>query len=242
MFMWISGEYTRHFFCRGRERVAVMKRILLLCGVLCALHPFSAFAADLPGIALNHGENEMIVTPLNTTGRVLYAVTVTVDASCLPKWLSVQCGADAADVPTNAKADRGLALTLTVLGAPDGAVATVPLTFRDAARTVWTHTLPVTVASSKPVPDALVGNAPNPFNPSTTISFSLAERRETSLVVYDTLGRTVRMLVNGPRAAGKHTVVWDGRDDSGRAVSSGMYICRMRAGAFEKSIKMTFMR
>jgi hypothetical protein len=199
-------------------------------------------AADLPGIALNPGENKMIVTPLNTTQRALNTVTVNVVASGLPKWLSVQCGADAADVPANAKADRGLALTLTVLGAPDGAAATVPLTFRDAAGTVWTHTLPVTVASSKPVPDALAGNSPNPFNPSTTISFSLAANRETRLVIHDSLGRTVRTLVDGPRAAGKHTVVWDGRDDSGRAVSSGVYICRMRAGTFEKSIKMTFMR
>jgi len=242
MFILKFGEYNSHFFCRGKERVAIMKRIVLWCCILCALFPFSALAADLPVIALNPGENKMIVTPLNTTGRALHAVTLTVDASNLPKWLSVQCGADATDVTANAKADRGLALTLTVLGAPDGAVATVPLTFRDATGTVWSHSLPITVASAKPVPDALVENSPNPFNPATTISFSLTESRETSLVVYDTLGRTVRILLNGPLPGGKHTIRWDGRDDSGRAVSSGVYICRMRAGAFEKSIKMTFMR
>ncbi len=191
---------------------------------------------------LDNGANRLVLTPRNTTGTALNAVTVTVDASSLPKWLSVQCGADAADVPANAKANLGLAVVLTVSGAPAEAKTTIPLTFRDAAGMVWTHSLPVTVAASKPTPDALTGNAPNPFNPSTTISFSLAERRETSLVVYDALGRTVRTLANGPLPAGKHTIRWDGRDDTGRMVSSGVYICRMRAGAFEKSIKMTFMR
>ncbi len=48
--------------------------------------------------------------------------------------------------------------------------------------------------------------------------------------------------MNGPLPARTHTIRWDGRDDSGRTVSSGVYICRMRAGVFEKSVKMTFMR
>ncbi len=219
-----------------------MRRILLLCGVISAILPFTAFAADLPGVMLDNGANRLVLTPRNTTGTALNAVTVTVDASSLPTWLSVQCGADAADVPANAKADLGLAVVLTVYGAKDGAVATVPLTFRDADGTVWSHSLPVTVAASKPTPDALTGNAPNPFNPATAISFSLAEGKIMSLVVYDALGRTVRTLANGPLPAGKHTIRWDGRDGSGRMVSSGVYICRMRAGAFEKSIKMTYVR
>ena len=97
-------------------------------------------------------------------------------------------------------------------------------------------------AAESPKVFTLHQNAPNPFNPATSIPFSLARRGTVRLVVHDALGRTVRTLVDGPRAAGTHTLRWDGRDDSGRAVSSGVYICRMRAGAFEKSIKMTFMR
>jgi len=97
-------------------------------------------------------------------------------------------------------------------------------------------------AAESPKVFTLHQNAPNPFNPATSIPFSLAGSGSVRLVIHDALGRTVRTLVNGPRAAGKHTVVWDGRDDSGREVSSGVYICRMRAGTFEKSIKMTFMR
>ncbi len=97
-------------------------------------------------------------------------------------------------------------------------------------------------AAESPRVFTLHQNTPNPFNPATAISFSLAESKNMSLVVYDTLGRTVRTLANGPLPAGKHTIRWDGRDNSGRAVSSGVYICRMRAGAFEKSIKMTYVR
>jgi len=85
-------------------------------------------------------------------------------------------------------------------------------------------------------------NAPNPFNPATSISFSLSEGRNTSLVVYDALGRTVRTLVNGSLQAGRHTVRWDGRDDTDAAVSSGMYLYRLTAGGVTETRRMTLVR
>ncbi len=85
-------------------------------------------------------------------------------------------------------------------------------------------------------------NAPNPFNPATSISFSLSESRNTRLIVYDTLGRTVRTLVNGPCMAGKHVVRWDGRDDAGAPVSSGVYLSRLSAGGVAETRRMTLMR
>ena len=97
-------------------------------------------------------------------------------------------------------------------------------------------------AAESPKVFTLHQNAPNPFNPATSIPFSLAGSGTVRLVVHDALGRKVRTLLNEPLPAGTHTIRWDGRDGSGRMVSSGVYICRMRAGAFEKSIKMTFMR
>ncbi len=81
---------------------------------------------------------------------------------------------------------------------------------------------------------ALLGNAPNPFNPTTTISFAIptGSAREHSLNVYDTRGRLVRRLGSGPVAAGRHTATWDGTDDAGRGVGSGVYFYRLEhAGA-----------
>jgi len=97
-------------------------------------------------------------------------------------------------------------------------------------------------AAEAPKVFTLNQNAPNPFNPATSISFSLAEDRNTSLVVYDALGRTVRTLVNGPLPSGTHTMRWDGRDDTGEAVSSGVYLYRLTAGGVTETKRMTLVR
>ncbi|MBN2172189.1 MAG: hypothetical protein JW819_12790 [Candidatus Krumholzibacteriota bacterium] len=73
-------------------------------------------------------------------------------------------------------------------------------------------------------------NYPNPFNPATTIRFTLAEAGLVRLSVLDPRGRLVRRLVDGPWPPGTHTVVWDGTDDAGRPVASGLYLYRLEAG------------
>ncbi len=70
-------------------------------------------------------------------------------------------------------------------------------------------------------------NFPNPFNPSTTITFSVARKSNVKITVYDELGRLVTTLVNGEMDAGSHHTVWDGRDNQGEGVASGVYYCRM---------------
>ena len=73
-------------------------------------------------------------------------------------------------------------------------------------------------------------NFPNPFNPVTRISYSLAERGPVSIVVYDVTGRRVRVLVDEVRDAGPHSLVWDGRGDDGNELASGVYFVRYSAG------------
>jgi len=86
-------------------------------------------------------------------------------------------------------------------------------------------TIPTVVAN--PFAFELHQNAPNPFNPQTTLRFGLPASGPVSLVIYDVNGRLVRTLVDGNRAAGMHEVVWDARDDAGRAVASGVYVYRL---------------
>jgi len=89
----------------------------------------------------------------------------------------------------------------------------------------------------------LAQNYPNPFNPSTTIEFSLPLNKLISLRIYDGLGREVRTLVAPSEyAAGKHAVVWDGKDNNGQAVSTGQYIYRLEFGGFVKSRIMTLLK
>lgn len=73
----------------------------------------------------------------------------------------------------------------------------------------------------------LFGNYPNPFNPTTTISYQLQVKVDVTLKIYNVQGREVRMLVNENQPAGKHSVVWDGTNATGKPVGSGIYFCKL---------------
>jgi len=95
----------------------------------------------------------------------------------------------------------------------------------------------------RPLAFALLPCHPNPFNPLTTITFTLAEPVTTRLAVYDLRGRLVRFLVAGEvLGAGVHEVVWDGRDDAGQAVAAGVYACKLTAGRFSATRSMTLVK
>jgi flagellar hook assembly protein FlgD len=76
----------------------------------------------------------------------------------------------------------------------------------------------------------LAAGYPNPFTTSTRLTYQVPDARTVRIQVFDLLGRKVRTLVQGSTEAGRHTVTWDGRDDAGRRVASGTYLCRMQAG------------
>ncbi len=93
-----------------------------------------------------------------------------------------------------------------------------------------------------PAASYLAQNTPNPFNPSTSIVFGLSSPALVTLSIYDVSGRLVRTLVDGPRGAGVHKEIWDGRDTGGRAVASGVYFSRLRAGSFTDTKKLVLAR
>lgn len=97
----------------------------------------------------------------------------------------------------------------------------------------------------QPIPNrfALHANAPNPFNPVTTIGYDVpAGGAEVNITVYDVAGRRVRELVNERRAAGMWSVTWSGDDDRGQRVATGVYFYRMRAGGFTETRKMVLLK
>jgi hypothetical protein len=89
---------------------------------------------------------------------------------------------------------------------------------------------------------ALYGNFPNPFNPVTSIQYTLPRLVDISLVVYDLLGHEVIRLVEGYQPAGTRRVVWNGRDAAGREVPSGIYIARLVTREYTSSIKMLLLK
>jgi len=96
--------------------------------------------------------------------------------------------------------------------------------------------------TSLPTVFALDQNYPNPFNPSTTIRFALPKDAQVSLKIYDVIGREVRTLVNERVSAGYQQVIWDGRNEFGAQVASGMYIYRITAGDFISTKKMMMLK
>lgn len=89
----------------------------------------------------------------------------------------------------------------------------------------------------------LRGNYPNPFNPTTTISFSTKENNvNTSLFIYNVKGQKVVSLVNEKLAPGAHNIMWNGENDRGEAVSSGIYYYQLKSGTYTKTKKMVLLK
>jgi len=85
-------------------------------------------------------------------------------------------------------------------------------------------------------------NYPNPFNPTTTMLFSLPRKSHVKLDIYNMRGQKVRALLNEERPAGFYEARWNGRDDNGVQVSSGVYLYRIKADGFFQTRKMIFMK
>ena len=100
-------------------------------------------------------------------------------------------------------------------------------------------------SDSPPAKFGLRPNLPNPFNPSTTIIFDIPENRggaDVRLVVYDSLGQSIRTLVDGRVRSGTSSVVWDGKDAVSSEVSSGVYLCQLRMRELVDTKKMVLVR
>jgi parallel beta-helix repeat protein len=108
----------------------------------------------------------------------------------------------------------------------------------------YENAAPTAVGDTPAVDVVLEQNAPNPFNPSTRIAYLVQSSTEVrvSLDVFDVRGRRVRQLVRDRPSTGRVVVVWDGRDDDGRAASSGVYFYRLVAGPTTITRRMTLLK
>lgn len=94
----------------------------------------------------------------------------------------------------------------------------------------------------EPLVTALLGNHPNPFNPDTTINYSLANDDRVTLEIYNIRGQLIRRLVDDYQNAGRYNVVWDGKDEKGRDSGSGIFFYRMKSGVYSSTRKMIMMK
>lgn len=115
----------------------------------------------------------------------------------------------------------------------------------DGQRT-FHHVVSATPGEVTPAAFTLSQNYPNPFNPETTIEYTigggLRQPLPVSLRIYNSLGQAVRVLEEGRQYAGSYRVVWNGRDDGGRPLPSGVYYCVLKAERMERAVKMLLLR
>ncbi len=118
-----------------------------------------------------------------------------------------------------------------------------------ATWTFFTEPTPEASNGGTPVSDdptitrfSLAANSPNPFSPSTSVSFTAPTRSHVTIGVYSVSGRRIAVLADTEFGAGRHSVTWNGLDSDGHEVASGIYFVRMQADEFEASGKMTLLR
>lgn len=186
----------------------------------------------------------------NTGPGIAYDVSATMSHS-LP-WLVIPDPmAYYGNIPLDATADGdGDTYTLDLSNSP-GDTFTVSLTIscRDACSTLYQSAVFLELCrevtgSQTPEVNAfrLVQNYPNPFNPNTTIRYEIPAPCHVRMKIYDVNGRLVRTLVDMQRDSGPHIVTWDGTDNHGRAVASGIYFYRVTAGSFAGTKKMVLLK
>ena len=116
----------------------------------------------------------------------------------------------------------------------------------NSVKTVYSDTLSFTTLetaiASVPEEFTLAQNYPNPFNPRTHVKYGLPQVSDVRIVIFDVNGRRIKSWNIGNQPPGWYTLLWDGTDNSGRTVSTGVYICSMQAGTFVATRKMLLMK
>jgi hypothetical protein len=151
--------------------------------------------------------------------------------------------------PTSWKAGEKLEVELEDSLNKLGGITTVTLTTNgaDAAGLIQVdqsiRTLGIESAENGlPKEFSLVGNYPNPFNPTTTIVYRLPARSEVTLEIFDMLGRLIKLLYNGTQNPGEYSRDWDGTDNTGVKVSSGVYFYKLKSSLYVCTKKMVLLK
>ena len=213
-----------------------MKRICLSC-IMFFIMCMQVDAENLPILQLDNGINDISLT-LSANFQDLRDVRVDVDPALLPKWLSVAKSLDVVDVKKGESSEKQLTIRFIVDETSQETSLVVPFTLSNGEGRSWTFRAVLQINSNKPTETALYNNFPNPFNPSTTIRFSLKDKTDAKIVIYNSLGQVVRILVNGSLSAGKYSVQWNCVNEHGQKVASGLYFYTITAGSFKQTKRM----
>jgi len=195
-----------------------------------------------PGVAVFKLGDAVDVSVSVTDPDVDPIQTLTADLSALPAGHDAVFSVTGLNTPT-ASGTLNWHPTLADAGLYDIPFTTTNCRSSGHVTTVYVlGTATAVEASEARLINFLAANQPNPFAPHTTIDYSLAKEGDVRIHVFSASGRSVRTLVNERMSAGPHQISWNGTDDVGRPVASGVYWCRLESGAFRMSRRMILLR
>jgi len=221
--------------------------------------PVHLDAKPAPGVFVGAAEVQFPPTGVLQTSRhdVLVGNIGTVDLevkgvsssstefAAAPSAFSLPPGASTALTITYAPLRAGEDAAVVTLDTNDPNAATVTIRVGGEAvegTSARTSLANVVTPQSPPERTALHPNVPNPFNPSTTIAYDVRDAATVTIAVYDVRGRLVRTLVHEEKPPGRYATLWDGTDDGGVGVASGIYFCRFVAGEFTQTEKIVLLK
>jgi len=213
--------------------------------VFFALMSFVFLGADSPPvIELKPGLNEVTIRVLNKCNSDFESIHVVINQQDLPEGLTISQESQHIKVTAKSQSEAGLMLRMKVAEHARPGIYEIPLVLKDKTNHSWKYTLTAKLEINKPDKYDLLQNYPNPFNSNTQIEYALVndQEQETQLVIYDLLGKQVRMLVNKKQSAGNYRVIWDGKDEQGTEVANGIYFDKITSGSFAKIRKMTLLK
>ncbi|MBI1929620.1 T9SS type A sorting domain-containing protein [Candidatus Poribacteria bacterium] len=206
-------------------------------------------------LPVNQGERVTLTLKLINVGDThLRHVKVQLDPQTTPAWIQPQAGTpQAVNVPAKSAGEEQppvmLPLTFTVDGqAPLEDEVSIRLWIGDGQGRVWTQMILLKVLPhSKPTASQVFQNYPNPFNPETWIPYQLSQPDQVKIRIYESSGRLVRTLDLGHQRAGFYTsrseaAYWDGRNETGERVSSGLYFYQLQTDHFSAMRRMVIMK
>lgn len=202
-------------------------------------------AADLPPvIELKPGTNEVTLKVLNNCNSDVEAIQVVVKPEVLPEEFTISSVPQQLNVSAKSQSDMGLLLLINVAEQTRPGIYELPLQLKDKANHSWKYSFTAEVKLNKPERYDLSQNYPNPFNTTTQIKYALVndQEQQTKLVIFDLLGKQIAILVNKKQPAGFFQVIWDGKDESGVSVASGVYFYQFSSGSFVSSKKLTVLK
>lgn len=219
-------------------------------GIIVDIHPYDYFLLTpdtfefTDQASLNTGQT---VTVFNQSSEALVVDSLACDLSAFP--VSGGWQVDYPELPYTLEPNAGMDITIRGLGEPvtrpEGLSTTVSVYYNQGREDIPVYINPDLVSASQSVPEIgkiVLSNHPNPFNPSTTISYNLPVNGPVRLEVYNARGQKVSTLVNSVQNSGDHTVLFDGTDSTGRPLGSGVYFYRLESCGKKAVSKMLMLK